>query len=310
MSRNIPCVGANACILLAAQLDSPDRMEAVYILLVAALLAEPGTPSPCCDCNRCGGKQSAAKTTSAAVSASFVVNSGTTSIDAREFAKHAEAMRQSLCAQWLGDKAAQQQWRPPCEIVLHRDRASYIRAVGAGGRSSSGSTLVRLDKDQVVVRRIDLFADREDRPHETLSHELVHAIFAERFPKVTPPRWAEEGAALLADTEVKRDAHRRDFARAHQSGRTFKMGEFLKMADYPAPERFPEFYGQSLVIAEFLAELGKPGDFVRFVDRSLATSPDEALKEVYQVESVQLERRWQEHSAQSALAALALPRRP
>ena len=162
-------------------------MEGVYLLLVAVLLAEPGTASACCDCNRCAGKQSTTKTTSAAVSASFVVNSGTTPIDAREFAKHAEAMRQSLCAQWLGEEAAQKQWNPRCEIVLHRDRASYIRAVGAGGRSSSGSTLVRVDRNQVVVRRIDLFADRVDRPHDTLSHELVHAIFAERFPKATPP---------------------------------------------------------------------------------------------------------------------------
>lgn len=283
--------------------ESQDRMESVSLLLVAALLAA-GAANPTCDCNRCAGKQSAGKATATAVSENFVVISGTTAIDAREFSKHAEAIRESLCARWLGDNTAPDQWKPPCQIVLHRDRTSYIRAVGAGGRSSSGSTLVRLDKGKVAVRRIDLFADRADRPHETLSHELVHAIFAERFPNVTPPRWAEEGAALLADTEVKRDAHRADFARARQSGRAFKMGEFLKMADYPAPERFPEFYGQSLVTAEFLAELGKPGDFVEFVDRLLATSPDQALKEVYQLEGAQLERRWQEHSAQSALAAL------
>ena len=296
---------------LTAQLKPTDRMDSVYLLLVGTLLgAGAATPPTSCDCNRCAGKQPAAKASSTAVTENFVVTSGATPIDARQFSKHAEAMRKSLCTQWLGDEAAQKQWKPPCEIVLHRDRASYIRAVGAGGQSSSGSTLVRLDKDQVAVRRIDLFVDRADRPHETLSHELVHVIFAERFRKVAPPRWAEEGAALLADTQAKRDAHRRDFARAHHSGRTFKIGEFLKMADYPALERFPEFYGQSLVTAEFLAELGQPGDFVRFVDCSLATSPDEALKEVYQIESAQLAQRWGEHSAQSALAALTRPRRP
>jgi hypothetical protein len=249
------------------------------------------------------------KPTALAVGDSFVIRSGATQLDANDLLKHAQARRQVLCGQWLGAEARKAPWSPPCEVVLHPDRASYVRAVGAAGRITSGSTLVRFSEGQVAVRRIDLLADATEKHYDTLAHELVHAIFAERFPKTAPPRWAEEGAAMLADSEAKRQAHREDFAQSHRAKRTFAVRELLGMNDYPAPQRFPEFYGQSLVLVEFLTALGDSTDFVSFVDRSLATNPDQALREVYGLASAsQLENLWTKHARQATADSLAASR--
>jgi hypothetical protein len=81
------------------------------------------------------------------------------------------------------------------------------------------------------------------------------------------------------------------------------------MNDYPAPHRFPEFYGQSLVLVEFLTVLGDSTDFVRFVDRSLATDPDQALHDVYGLaNATQLESLWTKHAQQISTDALAARR--
>lgn len=277
----------------------------ITALLLAAAVVGQSVSAPC-SCTHCGGEQPPLKPRAVAVGDSFVVRSGSPQVDASDLLKHAQAARQALCSQWLGDEAAKTAWSPPCEVVLHRDRASYLRAVGPTGRTTTGSTLVRFNEGRVAVRRIDLLAGVAGKHYDTLSHELVHAIFAERFPQATPPRWAEEGAALLADSAAKRRAHREEFAQLHRARRTFAVRELLGMNDYPAPQRFPEFYGQSLVLVEFLTVLGDSTDFVRFVDRSLATDPDQALHEVYGLASAaQLESLWTEHAGKVSADALA-----
>lgn len=275
------------------------------LILALAILSESAVCSNC-PCKRCGDDRPPVKSSAPAAGNNFVIRRGSTKFDAADLLKHAEAKREVLCSQWLGADAARDKWSPPCELILHTSRASYVRAVGTAGQTTSGSTLVRISEGKVVVRRINLLIDASGKHYDTLSHELVHAIFAERFPRAVPPRWAEEGAALLADPEQKRLAHREDFAYAHRAGQTFAVRELLRMTDYPAPQRFPEFYGQSLVLVEFLTSLGEPPDFVRFVARSMETDIDRALQEVYGLSSAsQLEGRWTKHAGEAADAFAA-----
>jgi hypothetical protein len=260
-----------------------------------------------CGCAHCQQQALPARTISTKTTESFTVRSYSGSVDAAEFGRHAEAMRKSLSTLWLKSEdgaPGTANWTPRCEVVIHAQRASYQKAIGGTGAATSGSTLVRVNQGKVILRRIDLLADRPSRPFETISHELVHAIFAERFPNASPPRWAEEGAALLADTQVKRAAHQRDFRQAVRSGTAFRVHELVRMSDYPPPTRFAAFYGQSLVLVDFLTQLGDPGDFVRFVDRSLERGQDEALKQVYGIASTQqLQDLWDERAVKAVLAA-------
>ena len=278
-------------------------MHALALIVAVVLGAESQPSRKECSCGYC---QQTPPTRAATIhtTQSFVVRSCTRGVDATALAQHAETMRKSLAGLWLGEMKDGSGWSPRCEIVVHANRQSYLKATGAAGAETSGSTLVRFDQGKVVSRRIDLLADRAGRPIETLAHELVHAIFAERFPRAAPPRWAEEGAALLADTQTKRSAHERDFKQALRSGTAFRVDDLVRMNDYPPPTRFPAFYGQSLVLVNFLTQLGEPVDFVRFVERAIESGHDEALKDVYHISSaVQLEQLWKEKAVNALLAA-------
>lgn len=278
-------------------------MPTLAFLVLFALGAESESSQPRCACAHCQQLALPARTSTTHTTRSFVVRSNSAAVDAEELGRHAEAMRKSLAKLWLGE-TDQSGWTPRCEVVVHAQRASYVKAIGTAGVDTSGSTLVRFSQGKIVMRRIDLLADRADRPFETLSHELVHAIFAERFPSAAPPRWAEEGAALLADTQTKRVAHQRDFKQAVQSGTAFRVNDLLRMSDYPPPTRFAAFYGQSLVLVDFLTHLGEPGDFVRFVDRSIEAGHEKALNEVYHISSAsKLEELWKERAVNALLAA-------
>jgi hypothetical protein len=279
-------------------------MQTIAFVALLALAAGPQSTQTSCACAHCQHQAQSARTATTQTTASFIVRSHSTGVDADTLGQHAEAMRKSLAALWLGEKKSESSWTPRCEIVVHAQRASYLKATGAAGVATSGSTLVRFNQGKVVSRRIDLLADRASRPFETIAHELVHAIFAERFPGAAPPRWAEEGAALLADTQTKRAAHERDFKQALRNGTAFRVEDLVRMNDYPPPTRFAAFYGQSLVLVDFLTKLGEPGDFVRFVDRSIAVGHHEALRDVYGISSPErLQELWSERTAVVILAA-------
>lgn len=277
-------------------------MQTTALILLLAAVCQADNAAPC-KCSFCRQRASPARRAATDVCSHFVTRSHAPAVDAADLALHAEAMLRRLRATWLPEQSASS-WTPRCELVVHTDRTTYERAIGLHGGATLGSTLVRFNDGKVVSRRIDLLADRADRPYETISHELVHVLFAERFPKQSPPRWAEEGAALLADTHSKQMAHRKDFAHAVRSGSAFKVNELVRMSDYPAPTRFPAFYGQSLVLVDFLMRLGEPQDFARFVDRSLAAGHDQALREVYGISSAsQLDQLWNQRAVNTVLVA-------
>jgi hypothetical protein len=271
-------------------------MQALALMMALVV----GQTSGDCACSHCQQGEKSPVRTYVAANENFVVRSYSPHVDAQVLAEHASHLHTSLRDRWFGE--ATESWSPKCEVIVHAHQATYLRAVGAGGGATLGSTLVRLNQGKIAVRRIDLLADQPGRPYETVGHEIVHVLFAERFPKGTPPRWAEEGAALLADSEGKRHAHRRDFAQSVRYGGTFPVAELMKMTDYPAPTRFAAFYGQSLVLVDFLTHLGEPTDFVRFVDRSMAVGHDAALEEVYGIRSSdQLEELWTERAVKTAI---------
>lgn len=184
-------------------------------------------------------------------------------------------------------------WSPRCLIVVHGSLASYLQAV-PGGQQTVASAWVEFESGKVVTRQIDVRGDRSDWLEGALAHELVHILAADRFIDVPMPRWAEEGMALLADPHRKQQLHDVDFRRASASRRHFRLGELMSLNDYPTPERMQTFYGQSASIVRYLAQRGKPAQFVDFIEHALEHGYDAALKATYGFENVAvLEAEWQ-----------------
>jgi hypothetical protein len=222
---------------------------------------------------------------------------------ASQTAEACEQLRQSLVREWLGSQG-DAHWTPKCQLVLHGSRASYLREVGDGGRSTVASALVDRRQGQVALRRIDVLATSADWLTTALPHELVHVVLADRFTGQALPRWLDEGMAILADPRDQQATHHRAAQRAIAAGAQFRIAELLALADYPPAGRWAEFYGQSASLVELLVAEQGHGRFLEFVELALEHGYEAALQQVYQFGVSELERRWHRQMAEASSDAL------
>jgi hypothetical protein len=213
---------------------------------------------------------------------------------AKDLAEHAESLRDSLELKWLGEPTASA-WRPACQILLYASKRSYVAAVGRGSEHTVGSSLVTVDKGQITSRRIDLLGDQTEFLTAALPHELTHVILRDRFTSTPPPRWADEGMATLADTQGKQGRHHQDLMDAIADGGLFRAANLLAMDDYPSPNRYGAFYGESVSLTEFLVKRASPQQFVQFIERAKIEGYDEALEKCYGIYGcVALDHEWRQ----------------
>jgi hypothetical protein len=244
----------------------------------------------------CEWSPAQARSDCTASSANFVVCSFVGGPAADDVAHHCEHVCAQLRADVFGmEKSAR--WQAMCRIVLHETRSSYLHAVERGGSQTIGSSTISLSGGRVTQRRIDLLAVNPEQGLAALPHELVHVLFADAFPTTAPPKWAEEGLALLMDPTDKRARHRRDLAAAFHSRSTLPLARLLVDADYPAATQRAEFYAQSLSLVEFLTQLDSPKQFLRFVKLSTEQGHDRALSAVYGMDSRELDRCWRQQAS-------------
>ncbi len=214
---------------------------------------------------------------------------------AKNLARHAESVRTALGAKWLG-KSLEEKWNPRCQIVLHGSQQSYVSACGRGSERTVGSSLINVSEGRTVSRRIDLLGSGTDFLSAALPHELTHVVLRERLPSTGVPRWADEGAAILADSKAKQGRHDKDLADALLRRTTFQAGELLTRDEYPGPDRMGAFYGQSASVAKFLIDQKNPERFVEFIEQATVVGYDAALQKCYGIKSViELDRQWRRH---------------
>ena len=275
------------------------------VLLVAVFLsgvssatgAEMPICGPVCRCSIASAERQCS-----AESKDFVVRSFVGGPDAYDVVRHCDAVCAQLRANVFGLHEATR-WRPRCRVVLHASRQSYLRAVGAVGGQTIGSSSITLSGGRVTGRRIDLVATSEGQGLAALPHELVHVLFADAFPTTAPPKWAEEGLALLMDTADKRARHEWDLDVAIRTRSSIPLARLLADSDYPAAQQRAVFYAQSLSLVEFLTDLKSPTEFVRFVKLSMERGHNHALAAVYGLDCHQLSRRWWKHASGIQLAS-------
>lgn len=235
-------------------------------------------------------QQRQSNTANKAESDNFRVYSFTGGPSALQVAKKSEHLRTELQRIWLGEEP-QANWSPRCDIVLHRSRASYQQAVG-GGAQTSGSSLIRYERGQMRVRRVDLLVDARGE-FTAMPHELTHVVLSDRFEGRQPPRWVDEGIATMADSHAKRKLHHRDCQYALRNGNALRMIEILKLEEFTSAEQVPPFYGQSLSLVNFLFQHDEPTAIVDFVDTAMQHGYDHALRTHYAIDGVTaLEQKW------------------
>jgi hypothetical protein len=114
------------------------------------------------------------------------------------------------------------------------------------------------------------------------------------------PRWADEGIAILADPESKQGRHRNDLNNAVASGTTFPAGALLTLSEYPRPDQFGIFYGQSASLTEFLVQRRTPEAFIEFIERANLLGYESALRSCYNITSIgELDRKWRDNTLAS-----------
>lgn len=267
-----------AVLVLAAGDPEASAMPPAALSAAACL---PGATGAC----RCMGDRWRA------TSPNFAIECRHAGHDAREVAELCEQWRQRLAKYWGLESASP--WTPACQIVVHGDGRSYVAAVGNGAWQTFGSSeLVFGAGGRIARRRIDL---RGDSPHglATLPHELTHLIAADLLGRRQPPRWADEGMAILADSAEKQRLHQRDLADSVARGAVFRLSDLVGMEQYPAPTWIPLFYGQSASLTAYLVRRAAPGDFVRFLKIAHRQGYERAAQEVYGVASLaELEQQW------------------
>lgn len=227
-----------------------------------------------------------------ATSVNFVVRNYHPSHDARQVVEHCERWRTKLQKYWIA--AEQDAWAAKCEVVVHANISTYLTAVGVGGRQTFGSSLVKFGTDKQIARRLIDF--RGDHAHglAAVPHEMTHVVLADLLDGRQPPRWADEGMAILADTHEKQMLHERDLTNGIASRTAFRVTELMAIESYPLPSRIAAFYGQSASLTACLAKRDDPARFVEFLRRSLDDGYDKALREVYHLDNIaQLEQLWQ-----------------
>jgi hypothetical protein len=209
-------------------------------------------------------------------------------------ALHAAELRQRISTELLG-VATPVAWTPRCLIYVHLTEESFAEAVGGAPASARGATSIEFLGDSVGFRRIDLMADVPDQEiPDALGHELVHVILADRFTEQPPPRWADEGLALLYDSEEKQRSHDEDFREAALHGMAWSGVDMFNIEiDSADIARERVFYGESLALVRWFLTQGSCSTFLAFIDDCDANGLADALQHHYGIGSlVEFDSRW------------------
>jgi hypothetical protein len=159
--------------------------------------------------------------------------------------------------------------------------------------AGTGHATVRLVEGKAASRRIDLQADDAAVITNALPRELTHVVLADLFPYTPPPRWAEEGIAILAGSPEEIGRYLRTLPRCARNGELFTVTALLEMKDFPAADKVTGFYCGSVSLVEYLVKLKGEKHFTTFLRDCQRYGTASALKRQYGIESAQaLQEAW------------------
>lgn len=223
----------------------------------------------------------------------FEVEAPTAAI-AEKVALTAERCREELSLEWLGHTLPN--WSKPCQV---RVRVGQIGAGGATTFSFGGGEV--FGWDMTVQGSLERILD------SVIPHEVSHTIFACHFRRPLP-RWADEGAATIAEEDSERRRQQKLAEEVMPSKRRIPLRELLSITEYPKNmQHVLTLYAEGYLLAEFLVQKGGKSRFLAFMQDAHESGWDNSLRKHYEEESVEsLESKW----SQWVIAGSPSQRRP
>jgi len=268
----IGLVGAGAGVWSAAEArpQTRGRPAAAPVAPPPPLVEAPPAAAPAADADQ----------SATCVTTNFIVR-GPSPRMTRLVADAAEHWREQLALEWLGKQLPL--WEQRCSIVLQLQPDN-------GG----GATLMQFadGKARIVSMRLEGTYDRI--LDSILPHEVTHAVLASATGRPLP-RWADEGAALLAEDIEDTGNRERDVRQVLGKNervplrRLFAVREWNELADVNI------LFAQGYSVVRFLVERTDKTTFLAFVKQGMEEGWDAAAKTCYRFESVELmEAAWLE----------------
>jgi len=209
-------------------------------------------------------------------------------------AKQAESARETQTRRWTGSPPPRA-WTPRCEVYLYPTAAIFAQ-VTQQPITSEGFSTIASDGQRTTVRRINLRADHPTVVSAVLPHEVTHVILADLFPTQQPPRWADEGIAVLSEPSDEQERRIGDLDLALNGGKIFSI-ENLMVRDYPDGPHWALYYAQSISLTRFLVDSGTPGQFIDFLQGTQRTDVETELRRVYRIDGfADLQKRWLDYA--------------
>ena len=155
------------------------------------------------------------------------------------------------------------------------------------GVQTAGISNGRILRGRLTYGTIKVALDGENKI-AVLRHELSHLALLDLCPSLHIPSALNEGLAALNETQANINKHLKNF---NESKEMFRLDQLLTM-DYPKPEHYPLFYGQSVSFVQFLVDKGMPR--VLKLVRYLAAGENVriSVKLIYGVSLEQMEEEW------------------
>lgn len=171
---------------------------------------------------------------------------------AEEFGKAAEKHRRDLAVSWLGHVLPQ--WYKPCSITVQ------------GGRPQNSTGVFTFRNGEVFGWRMNLFGTRQEVLDNILPHEITHTILASHFRRPLP-RWADEGAALSAESASEIVAWRQSLVQYLKTKRGIAFNRMFAMTEYPR-DLLP-LYAQGYALTDFLIRQSGRREFIKYLEDGL-----------------------------------------
>jgi hypothetical protein len=216
----------------------------------------------------------------------FVVTAPTPEI-AKQVGETAEIYRKELAIEWLGYELPR--WSAPCPIKVK------VGQLGAGGATTFSFFPNAQGSAEVCNWDMNIQGSLERILDSVLPHEVSHTIFACHFRRPLP-RWADEGAATLAEHESERRRQELTVTQVIKTSKRIPLKNLLNIKDYPRDmQDVLTLYAEGYSLADLLVREGGRARYLKFLGDAHQRGWEQAIRAHYGYRGVdELEKRWQD----------------
>jgi hypothetical protein len=214
----------------------------------------------------------------------FVVTAPTPEI-AKQVGIAAEHYRKELAIEWLGYELPR--WAMPCPIHVK------VGQLGAGGATTFSFYPNGKGSAEVSNWDMNIQGSLERILDSVLPHEVSHTIFACHFRRPLP-RWADEGAATLAEHDSEKRRQVMTVKQVLGTRRRIPLKNLLNIKEYPRDmQDVLTLYAEGYSLAELLVQEGGRPRYLKFLADAHQYGWDKAIQANYNCQGVDaLEKRW------------------